>query len=217
MKSIVADMPLKGIEPKNVDKRTVLGLACINFTQRILKWDQVNRKITGPALNFKITTSHLNHSLAKHDEWLKRIDCDCILAFHLDHWPQVATCWITRPRCWPGQEVISRILRGGCEVVPKMRAALDNKSWRLSFSMAEHVLACSLGEKPRNTYLAVKLVIKRKLRTVCPFLKSYHIKTIFFHFMEMKTNKYWEERKLESCIKDLLKGEQKKPPKVFLQ
>ena len=183
-KSIVTNMPVKDIEPNILEKRTLLGLACINFTQRILKWNQVCTNITGPALNFKVTTSHLNHSLAKHDEWLKRVDCDFILAFHLDHWPEVANSWITRTRHWPSQEVVSKIVDRGCEVVPKMRATKDNRAWRLSFSMAEHALSCCVGNKERKTYLAVKMIVKKKLKPVCPFLKSYHIKTIFFHYME---------------------------------
>ena len=204
LKSIVTSLSIKELVPKIGGKKMLLGLACINFTQRILKWDRISTTVRGPALNFRVTTSHLNHSLAKHDEWLKRIDCDFILAFHLDHWPEVATSWITRTRHWPRQEVISKIVRRGCEVVPKKRAAQDNRAWRLSFSMAEHALACSVGEKARKTYLAVKMIVKRKLRAVCPFLKSYHIKTIFFHYMETKTEEFWEETELETSIKDLL-------------
>ena len=88
--------------------------------------------------------------------------------------------------------------------MPKKRAAQDNRAWRLSFSMAEHALASSVGEKARKTYLAVKMIVKRKLRAVCPFLKSYHIKTVFFHYMETKTEEFWEETELETSIKDLL-------------
>ena len=205
IKEIVTNMPIKDLAPKSVDDRkTLLGLACINFTQRIFSWDQVRTTEVGPAINFRVITSHLDHSLAKHDEWLKRIDCDFILAFHLDHWPEVATSWITRTRCWPKQEVISKIVRIGCEVVPKKRADMDNRAWRLSFSMAEHTLACSVGNKARKTYLAVKLFAKKKLQSVCPFLKSYHIKTIFFHYMETKTHEYWDDTEIESTIKDLL-------------
>ena len=70
--------------------------------------------------------------------------------------------------------------------------------------MAEHTLACSVGNKARETYLAVKLFAKKKLQPVCPFLKSYHIKTIFFHYMETKTHEYWDDTEIESTIKDLL-------------
>ena len=204
MKSIVTNLSMKDIEPKFVEKRTILGLVCINFTQRILKWDNVSTNITDPALNFKVTTSHLNHSVRKHDEWVNRVDCDFILAFHLDHWPEVASSWITRSRHWPRQEIISKIVSGGCEVVAKRRTVDDSRAWRLSFSMAEHSLSTCVGTKARKTYLAVKLIVKQKLKQVCPFLKSYHVKTIFFHFMETKTKDYWEETDLETTILDLL-------------
>ena len=85
-----------------------------------------------------------------------------------------------------------------------MRATKDNRAWRLSFSMAEHALSCCVGNKEKKTYLAVKMIVKKKLKPVCPFLKSYHIKTIFFHYMETQTNEYWEELELEMTIKDFL-------------
>ena len=204
MQTVVGNMPMKELEPKNDDTRTLLGLACINLSQRILQWDKVHAAITGPALNFKVTTAHLNHSLTKHAEWQKRMDCDFILAFHLDYWPQVASEWITRPRKWPRQETISKIVTTGCEVVPKIRSAQDNRAWRLSFSLAEQGLSSCVGEKARKTYLAVKLLVKKKLKTVCPFLKTYHIKTIFFHYMETKTADYWNNTELETTINDLL-------------
>ena len=204
MKTAVDNMPKKKLEPKNDDTRTLLGLACINLSQRILLWNQIRTVVTGPALNFKVTTGHINHSMIKHAEWMRRIDCDFILAFHLDFWPQVATEWITRSRKWPPQETISRIVKTGCEVVPKIRSAQDNRAWRLSFSLAEHALSSCVGQKARKTYLAVKLLVKKKLKAACPFLKTYHIKTIFFHYMETKTEDYWNNTELETAINDLL-------------
>ena len=85
-----------------------------------------------------------------------------------------------------------------------MRAAQDSRAWRLSFSKAEYALSCCVEENARKTYLAVKLIVKKKLKQICPFVKSYHVKTIFFHFMETKTDKYWEELELEMTIKDFL-------------
>ena len=89
-------------------------------------------------------------------------------------------------------------------MVAKRRTVDDSRAWRLSFSMAEHSLSTCVGTKARKTYLAVKLIVKQKLKQVCPFLKSYHVKTIFFHFMETKTKDYWEETDLETTILDLL-------------
>ena len=204
MKTIVASAPKEDFVSLNINAKNLLGLACINFTQRLLKWDRIQTTVTGPALNFKVITAHLNHSLAKQNEWVKRVDCDFILAFHLDHWPVVAGEWATRPRQWPTQKIVKRIVKAGCELVPKIRSTQDNRAWRLSFSMAEYALSCCVGEKARKTYLAVKLLVKEKLKPVCPFLKTYHIKTIFFHFMESKTEEYWENTELNIAIGDLL-------------
>jgi hypothetical protein len=192
------------LETQTVNTKTLLGMTCLTLTQRLLKWNRVQTAIRGPAVNFKVKTAHLNPSLSSHDEWIRQADCDFILAFHLDHWPQIAREWIARPRYWPSPEIVDRIVITGCEVVPKVRSTQDNKAWRLSFSMAERVLSCHVGEKARKTYLAVKIFVKQRQKKLCPFLKTYHIKTIFFHHMESRTEEYWQDTELESTIKDFL-------------
>ena len=169
--TIVANVSMKEfkIEPQTVDSKTLLGMTCLTLTQRLLKWNRVQTAIRGPAVNFRVKTAHLNPSLSSHDEWLRQVDCDFILAFHLDHWPQIAREWITRPRNWPSPEIVDKIVITGCEVVPKVRSTQDNKAWRLSFNMAERVLSCHVLEKARKTYLAVKIFMKQRQKKLCPF------------------------------------------------
>ena len=204
--NIVTNVSLQDFQlgNKETEKRALLGMTCITLTQRFLKWDEIQTAIKGPAVNFRVKTGHLNPSLHLQHKWVTKIDCDFILAFHLDHWPQVARDWLARHRTWPSQEIIGEIQVTGCEVVPKVRSAKDDRAWRLSFSMAERILANHLNEKARQTYLAVKLFMKQNLKKACPFLKSYHIKTIFFTYMEKTTEEYWKETSLERTIIDFL-------------
>ena len=197
MNETVSNLSLKDVEPNISDRRNFLGLSCINIHQHILKWDQVQTTITGPALNFRVKSAHLSHSQTTQNEWSKRVDCDFIFAFHLDQWPEVAGEWLTRKRQWPSQEIVMSLVKEGCHVVPKSRSIQDNKSWRISFSTTEVALSNLVGEKARKTFLAVKLLVKKKLKPVCPFLKSYHIKTLFLNYMEGKTKDHWENAKLE--------------------
>ena len=126
------------------------------------------------------------------------MDCDFIIAFHLDHWPVVAREWVTRPRFWPSKQVVERMVRVGCELVPQVGSDQNQFVWRLSFSQVERLLSCHVGDMARMTYLAVKTLLKRKLKHICPFLKSYHLKTIFFHHMESKTEEYLYVLKTQS-------------------
>eukprot|EP00092_Neocalanus_flemingeri_P061226 GFUD01073570.1.p1 GENE.GFUD01073570.1~~GFUD01073570.1.p1 ORF type:complete len:462 (-),score=102.66 GFUD01073570.1:33-1418(-) len=204
--SIVTNVSMRDFQMETLELKmsTLIGLSCLTVTQRLVQWNRISTKTTGPAVNFKVKTAHLNPSWMSHDEWVRQIDCDFILAFHLDHWPEVAREWVHRPRSWPSQEVVDRIVTLGCEVVPKVGSDQGRFGWRLSFSQVEHVLSCHVGEKARKTYLAVKIFLKRTLKKICPFLKTYHLKTVFFHYMESKTEKYWQDTNLVNTIRDLL-------------
>ena len=107
-------------------------------------------------------------------------------------------------RAWPGQDMVRRVVGGGCELVPKVGLVNDQFRWRLSFSRAEGFLASQMEPKPRVCYLALKIYLKRKLKHVCPFVKSYHLKTLLFYFMETKSTQYWKETSAESVFLQLL-------------
>ena len=91
-----------------------------------------------------------------------------------------------------------------CEVVPKAGLDGDNLNWRLSFSQAEKILSEEVSERARMTYLAAKIILKKYLQFSCPILKSYHLKTIFFHYLEKKPADYWKANSIEKTITDFL-------------
>ena len=93
----------------------------------------------------------------------------------------------------------------GCEVLPKVGSGQDSFVWRLSFSQAERILSCHVGNKARKAYVEVKIFIKKHMNKQCPFLKTWHLKTIFFHHMESTSEEYRQETDLLNTISDLLK------------
>ena len=134
----------------------------------------------------------------------KTIDCDFLLSFHSPAWPTSAREWRTRIRAWPDQDAVNTVVAGGCELVPKIGLNNDQFRWRLSFSRAEGFLASQVGPKQRICYLALKMFFKQKLKNVCSFLKSYHLKTLFFYFLERKSAEYWKTTSEDAVLKHLL-------------
>ena len=132
-------------------------------------------------------------------------DHDFVPSLRCTCWPSQAQQWLTRKRIsdWPSQELIKRCYDSSCLVVPVGRKessrAMKGKEWRLSFTEPELCLARSLNDKPRQSYILAKLLIKtaiQDLRKTKPFLKqfrmisSYDIKTAMFWLCEKKPT--WE-------------------------
>ena len=128
-------------------------------------------------------------------------DHDFVPSLRCRCWPSQAQQWLTRKRIsdWPSQELIKRCYDSSCLVVPVGRKessrAMKGKEWRLSFTEPELCLARSLNDKPRQSYILAKLLIKtaiQDLRKTKPFLKqfrmisSYDIKTAMFLLCEKK-------------------------------
>ena len=190
------------INPKELTPNcwSLLNLSILAFTQRFLSWKEITKKISGPAINFKVRTAHLNAA----NPWHSTLDCDFILSFHSPTWPTPAREWLTRVRAWPGQDDVKTVVMGGCELVPKVGLSDDQFRWRLSFSRAEGFLASKVQPKQRVCYFALKAFFKTRLKHVCTFFKSYHIKTLFFYFLQGKSHEYWNNTSEENIVLDLL-------------
>ena len=92
----------------------------------------------------------------------------------------------------------------GCQVVPKADPSGDEFSWRLSFSRGELLLAQHVSSAARTLYVSAKLFWKEKLKTVCPSLRSYHVKTLFYHFLEATPVQQIEEVDTENMLRRFL-------------
>ena len=84
--------------------------------------------------------------------------------------------------------------------MPKPDPTEDEFSWRLSFSRGELILAENINTNPRLVYLAAKLFWKNNIVPVCSLLKSYHIKTLLYHFLEITSTHGSMEKMLQAGL-----------------
>lgn len=160
---------------------TVLYLCSIQYL------DDPVTLLKGPATNYSIKKIRINFlEVLKSKGLAPHLEFDLILSFKLNYWPHSAANWLSRPRLWPSDEVVKLVVQSCCSVVPKTDVS-DSDCWRLSFSQGELVLADHLPAGARLIFLAVKLFFKQKLKPNCSLLKSYRIKTMFYHFLEKNT------------------------------
>ena len=92
----------------------------------------------------------------------------------------------------------------GCQAVPKMDQTNDQFCWRLSFSRGERILSENVPSTTRLAFLAVKLAWKHGLKSLCSSLKSYHLKTAFYHFLENVNPEDLKKAELEQIFISLI-------------
>ena len=101
-------------------------------------------------------------------------------------------------------QVVEQVVASGCQAVPKADPSGDEFCWRLSFSRGELLLSRHVTHRARLAYVAAKLFWKEKLKSVCPALRSYHLKTLFYHFLEDTPAEEVEESTTEELLQRLL-------------
>ena len=121
-------------------------------------------------------------------------DCDFLLSFPVSGWPSPAAEWKTRMRTWPCQQTVDWLVSLPCHVIAKPILEGDEESWRFSFSRQEIELANILPHKARLCYVGLKLIFKKHLKCIFSGLKSYHMLTLFFWFMEEKQPYVWAKQ-----------------------
>src|SRR6218665_2483384 len=127
-------------------------------------------------------------------------------------WPSEALEWKTRRRCygWPSRDMIHKIVRGGCHLVPKSHESnpKDALSWRYSFSQAELILNDTWNEVQKYIYHILR-IIKSDVAKKCDgqkktFLCTYYFKTLMMWACEEKPSSFWNEDQIEEAIEELL-------------
>ena len=106
-------------------------------------------------------------------------------------------------------QVVEQVVASGCQAVPKADPSGDEFCWRLSFSRGELLLSRHVTHRARLAYVAAKLFWKEKLKSVCPALRSYHLKTLFYHFLEATPAEEVEDSTTEQLVNRLLQFIQK--------
>eukprot|EP00092_Neocalanus_flemingeri_P012356 GFUD01013322.1.p1 GENE.GFUD01013322.1~~GFUD01013322.1.p1 ORF type:complete len:1573 (-),score=223.90 GFUD01013322.1:73-4233(-) len=203
MKHIVKNVSIFHKESTYKEKIVKTGWNVFAFLfnlPRIGKWTIQRTESSGPAANYLVRQG----SPMFAQDWVNRLDCDILLSFELGHWPYSAREWGTRERQWPSPEVVGLVIDSGCQIVPKEDPMGDEFSWRLSFSRGELLLSTHVSSKARDAYMAVKLFWKNNLKVECPLLRSYHLKTLFYHFLEATDNRHLEMGEVKNIARDLL-------------
>lgn len=119
-------------------------------------------------------------------------DEDLLFVIPCLEWPHVANQWPERERRnkWLPSQLINEIKSVGCHLVPTAHPQSKNPNyeWRISFSIAEKMIAKTLSYHQRLCYLLFKIAVKNSKTCI----KTYHCKTILFWACEEVPNKFWQ-------------------------
>uniref|UniRef100_A0A7M5TUW3 Uncharacterized protein n=1 Tax=Clytia hemisphaerica TaxID=252671 RepID=A0A7M5TUW3_9CNID len=124
----------------------------------------------------------------------------------MDFWPIITEEWFIRDRHFPDPETVCEIREVGCLLVRK--AIGDEKNtWRLSFSIAETILALKQSPFQKKSYLLAKLIFTLESNGLIDDkserkLSSYILKTV--HLFVLENTPKEELEKLEQT-EDYLK------------
>ena len=130
----------------------------------------------GPSVNMKL--------IGEQSQLL--FDCDFLMSLPVSGWPLPANEWRTRERIWPEQPTVNWLTKLPCHLIGKPRNEHDFVGWRYSFSRQELELTNLISLDARLCYVALKFIFKKHLSPLESGLKSYHMLTLFFWFIEQK-------------------------------
>ena len=216
---------LKSIISKELFKEELIQNICLETISTDLREfleDKMDAKSlviigkAGPSLNMKITSP----------DGIIIFDCDFLLSFPLVKWPSPAQEWVTRSRVWPDPVTVRRLASLPCHLIGKPMVTdtgADPYTWRFSFSnqvqiidvsytMSSHFvcfqeleLASIVPHNARLCYIGLKLIFKKFIKKKVPsVLKSYHLLTLFFWFLEKgKEVLSWDNNSTEAFVSNL--------------
>ena len=131
-------------------------------------------------------------------------EVDITFCIYCPEWPSLSD-WSSRQRYWPSLVDAQRIMSLGCHFVAKPAPYDKEKtSWRFSFSLAEIELSKLVPDTARKCFLAMKIILKDHLQPIEPWIRSYHIKTVFLNTLEKLPVGFWVEENIEECFMTLL-------------
>ncbi|XP_048769187.2 uncharacterized protein LOC125675502 [Ostrea edulis] len=134
------------------------------------------------------------------------LEYDTAHCFASDFWPPSASSWIDRCHTWPQPQVVRDIVRSGCHFVAIGHKLGNHESneWRISFSLAEQKLVCSMNHCQFLTYGLLKLFLKEVINNGVgdnqKLLCSYHMKTAVFWMIQQNTIHNWCPQNLLKCF-----------------
>ncbi|XP_062579237.1 uncharacterized protein LOC134241177 [Saccostrea cucullata] len=132
---------------------------------------------------------------------------DHACCFMSDIWPAQALSWIERctSNLWPSMATLSKIVNSGCHAVAigHKLSSYEDVEWRISFSLAEHILMFSLNHCQFLCYGLLKLFLNEVInksnaqeRVLC----SYHLKTTLLWVVQENIVQNWCPKNLIKCF-----------------
>lgn len=138
----------------------------------------------------------------------KRHETDFAFSFHCRSWPDGLSDFRSRTKycIWPPDNLVNRIVQGGCHFVAigDKHSDLFGMQWRISFAKAEKCLVMSFNHVQLKTYALLKIFLKEVIerdRRVKDLLCSYFMKTIVFHAIEHSESFMWVDENLLNCFR----------------
>ena len=182
---------------KDAVKQCILEEPMRNFPGVVSKsWclmNQVKVNTHGPAIKVHITGKAPNVYLA-----------DFTFAIPCLEWPNESD-WPFRNKMWPDHTAVATIKGLGFHFVPVNQKKDKLKlTWRYSFSLAERELSKQVNKIARNCFLCFKIISNDHLKPTSEKLKTYHLKTILFHTLEVTPAEMWNEKNILKCLDYLL-------------
>ncbi|XP_052787414.1 uncharacterized protein LOC128222447 [Mya arenaria] len=114
--------------------------------------------------------------------------------------PVILQQWRHRRRNWgwPPQNVIEQVVNMDGQLVPvsSKENLLAPLEWRFCFVTAEKELVLSLSETHKKLYVLLKMVVKERLKFICPAMTSFVTKNLIFWMAEMIPSHHFKPEKL---------------------
>ena len=161
-------------------------------------------RIHGPAIFTPFYDSGCFYKMSSRDE---------VFYIRCMSWPSEATGWVRRRReyGWPSKEMVSDLVKNGCDLVPVAHRDWKRNifQWRFSFSRAEVILARSWTRNQQTVYQMLRFFVKetliKKLWQATPkVICNYHIKTLLLWACEKRSAIFWTSNCVVAICRQLL-------------
>ena len=137
----------------------------------------------------------------------ENLELDMAFSLLCNSWPDKEMEWFTRERkhYWPSENLINKIRKEDCHVVPvgDQTSKQPSLDWRLSFLLGERELIWNFNDTQIQCYIILKLLIKiyvYEKEEMKEQVSSYHMKTTVFWVSENLGISAWREDQLLHCV-----------------
>ncbi|KAH3734237.1 hypothetical protein DPMN_040676 [Dreissena polymorpha] len=122
------------------------------------------------------------------------------------HCPVILQRWAQRPRLWPPQDVVDKVVSLGSVVTTVGFKGSINRylEWRICFNMGEVELVNTLNIAQAKVFVILKMILKEVLKPQNKEITSYVLKNVILWQAESNTPITFQERKLIHWFIDAL-------------